>query len=362
MHRLILAIGMATICFWGTATAWQTAPGAYKVVHTQKNNDLGYFDYVFADSTNRRLYIPRRAMPDSVPPAKARIVIYDLDTLALVSEIPDVAAAGATVDVKSGHGFSSSKPMAMWDAKTLKLIKTIDVDGAPDGILDDPFNQRIYIMSHRAPTVTVIDAKNGEKLGTIDVEGPPEQAATDGKGNVYVDVYDKGYVAVIDAASMKFKKRLDVGEGCKVPSGLAIDKKNDILFVACRNTGSATAEPAKPFMAMMSAKDGKIVATAPLAGPSDGVIFNEATKEIFSSHGNGILTIIKEKSPTSFEVEQNLEILNGAKTITLDSKTGQIFTMSADFGPPPAPAPGAPVRKRGPMLLGTFTIFVIGKQ
>jgi DNA-binding beta-propeller fold protein YncE len=179
MRRLILLTGFAVACYWGTAAAWQAPTGPYKIVRAKKTDDLGYFDYVFADPANRRLYIPRRAMPDSVPPAKARILIYDLDTLAKAGEIPEIAAAGATVDVKSGHGFSSSKPVAMWDAKTLQLIKTIDVDGAPDGILDDPFNQRVYIMSHRAPTVTVIDAIKGEKLGTIDVEGAPEQAASE---------------------------------------------------------------------------------------------------------------------------------------------------------------------------------------
>ena len=90
----------------------------------------------------------------------------------------------------------------MWDTKTLKLIKTIDVQGRPDGILGDPFNQHIYILSHAAPHVTVIDAKTGDVLGTIDLGGAPEQAATDGKGHVYIDVSDKANVAVVNAKTM----------------------------------------------------------------------------------------------------------------------------------------------------------------
>ena len=31
----------------------------------------------------------------------------------------------------------------MWDTKTLAPIKTIDVEGSPDGILFDPFNERV---------------------------------------------------------------------------------------------------------------------------------------------------------------------------------------------------------------------------
>jgi DNA-binding beta-propeller fold protein YncE len=223
MRRLSWTLTAVMVLSLAIGGAWETSSGEYKILRKQKNDDLGYFDYVFADSANRRLYMPRRAMPDTTPPAKARIVVYDLDTLAKVGEIPDIAAAGAVVDVKSGHGFSSSNPVAMWDAKTLRLIKTIDVDGAPDPILDDPFNQRIYVMSHRPPYVTVIDAKTGVKLGTIDVEGKPEEAVSDGKGTVYIDVYDKGYVAVIDAAGMKMKGRFDVG-----PVG-------PLLFRVCQN-------------------------------------------------------------------------------------------------------------------------------
>ena len=47
------------------------------------------------------------------------------------------------------------------------------------------------------------------------------------------------------------------------------------------------------------------------------------------------MTIVKEKSPTSFEVEQNLQTLNGARTVTLDRKTGHLFTTSQERGPAP---------------------------
>jgi YVTN family beta-propeller protein len=157
------------------------ATGPYSVIQKVKVGGEGGTDYIYADVAGRRLYISRKASraiaaTDTTPAIDAmpsRITVFNLDTLEPLGSIPDTGSNGVAVDAKSGHGFSSSKPVAMWDAKTLTLIKTIDVDGAPDGILNDPFNQRVYIMSHRAPTVTVIDAKNGEKLGTIDVGGAP---------------------------------------------------------------------------------------------------------------------------------------------------------------------------------------------
>jgi hypothetical protein len=125
-------------------------------------------------------------------------------------------------------------------------------------------------------------------------------------------------------------------------------------------------------MVILSAKDGKILTSLPLAGGSDGAVFNPATKEAFSTQGNGTLTVVKEKSPTSFEVEQNLNTMNGARTIAFDSKTNHIFTMSQERGPAPAapatppamPPDGGRGRGRGPqgtVVPGSFTILTIGK-
>ena len=113
-------------------------------------------------------------------------------------------------------------------------------------------------------------------------------------------------------------------------------------------------------MVILSAKDGKILATLPLAGGSDGAVFNPSTMEAFSSHGNGTMTIVKETSPTAFEVEQNLETMNFARTTTLDTKTNRLFVMAEERGPAPPTPPGGRAG-RGAAIPGTFTIVEIGK-
>jgi len=367
MGRTGSAIAAVLAIFAAAASAQQsTTGGPYKVIKTAKVGGLGGFDYIYADAANRRLYIPRGAVQGEVP-TPPRVTVFDLDTLAPAGEIPNTRANGAAVDAKSGHGFASSKPVAMWDAKTLAVIKTIDVQGNPDGILDDPFNQRVYVFSHAAPHVTVIDAQDGSVLGTIDLGGAPEQAATDGSGHVYVDVADKANVAVIDAKTMAVTGHYDLGDKGSGLAGLALDVKNHLLFVACRNSGSPEQGGAlKPMMVILDANDGKIITTLPLAGSSDGAVFNPATMEAFSSHGNGTMTIVKENSPTSFEVEQTLQTMTGAKTLTLDPKTNRILTMAAEYGPAPTTPPpsGAPTGRgpaRGPMVPDSFSILVVGK-
>jgi DNA-binding beta-propeller fold protein YncE len=360
MRKFVLFFAGCLLILASISLAQETGP--YKVLKSARVGGEGGWDYIYADSDGRRLYIPRRGAPNANPPVQTRLSIYNLDTLELVNEIAGVGGNGAAVDPKSGHGFTSSKPVSMFDTKTMMLIKTIDVgNAAPDGILFDSFNQRVYIFSHPTKDATVIDSKDGTVLGTIDLGGVPEQGVADGKGMLYVVMQDaQGSVTAVDVKTMKAVAHYPFGDKGRC-NGLALDVKNSVLFAACASSGNPPAQPAQPMMVILSAKDGKILNNLPLAGGSDGAAFNPATMEAFSTHGNGTLTVIKEKSPTSFEVEQNLQTMNGARTITLDSKTQHILTMSQERGPAPTPPPAGGRGGQAPAIPGSFTIVVVGK-
>jgi DNA-binding beta-propeller fold protein YncE len=240
----------------------------------------------------------------------------------------------------------------MWDTKTLAVIKSIDVQGNPDGILFDPFNERVWVFSHSAPNATVIDAKDGTVVGTVDLGGAPEQAVTDSKGHLYVDIEDKDNVAVVDAKTLQVTAHYDISSAAKTPAGLAFDVKNHILFAGCRNA---------PTMVILNADSGKIITTLPIGTGVDGAVFNPATMETFSSQGDGTLTVIKQTSPTSFAVEQTVQTKPSGKTLTLDAKTNHILIIAAEYGPPPSPPPAGGRAGRGPMIADSFSILVVGK-
>jgi hypothetical protein len=342
MRRLFaVAAGIAMLASIGLAQQ----PGPYKVLKTAKVGGTGGFDYVNADVDGRRLYVARRGQPP-------RIAVYDLDTLEPVGDISNVNAHGAVFDPKSHHGFGSSKPLAMWDTGTLAPIRTIDVEGNPDGMLYDPFNERVWVLSHVPPFATVIDAAAGTIVGTIDLGGMPEQAVSDGKGHVYIDIEDKENVAVVDAKTLTVTAHYDLAGKGGTCAGLAMDLKNHVLFAACRDPQA---------MVVLNADDGKIITSLPIGAGTDGTVFNPATMEAFSSQGDGTLTVVKENSPTSFVVEQTVRTMSGAKTLTLDSKTNHIVTIGAEFGPPPAPPAGGGRAGRGPIVEGSFSILVVGK-
>ena len=347
MRRFCLGVvaGIAMLAAGGISVQARSE-GPYKVLKTAKVGGEGGFDYVYADSDGRRLYIPRPAQTG------AHVSVFNLDTLEPVGDIPNANARGVAVDPKSHHGFASSKPVVMWDTKTLQVIKTIDVDGGPDGILFDPYNERVYIFSHRAPNATVIDAKDGTVVGTIDLGGAPEQAVTDGKGHLYVDLEDKDMIAAVDAKTMKVTGQYDLQKKGGGPGGLAFDVKNHVLFASCHNPQT---------MVILNSEDGTILDALPIGNGTDGATFNPETKEAFSSQRDGTLTVVKENGPTSFAVEQNVQTMTGAKTLTLDSKTGHIVLIAAEFTPPPTPPPAGGRGGRGQMVPGSFTILVVGK-
>jgi DNA-binding beta-propeller fold protein YncE len=330
----------------------------YSLVRTLKVGGPGGWDYTTADSDNRLLYIPRGD----------RITVYNLDTLASVGIIPGTSSVhGVAVDPVSHHAFSSSQPLVMWDSRNLSVIKTIGTQGNPDGILFEPATERIYVLSHRAPNVTVVDARNGDIVGTIDLGGAPEQAASDGSGHVYIDVEDKDNVAVVDARTVQVTAHYDLsGEG-RGPGALALDVKNHILFSYCHNPAVAV---------ILDANDGHIIATLPIGKGVDASEFNPDTGEAISSQGDGTLTVIKEAGPSQFVVEQNVATKPGARTSTLDAKTGHIFLVTADRvpptpGPTPAPSiavpasgngvPSAPRWDRPKMVPDSFTILEVAR-
>ena len=411
-HTLLFVAAIGALTSSGLAFQAVTE-GPYKVLKTAKVGGEGGTDYIYADPAGRRLYITRNAVAarpatdttPAVPAVEGRLTIFDLDTLAPVGTIPGVAGNGATVCPKTGHGFTSDHPQpAMFDVKTMQLIKRIEIPapeppatpgGQPvrfsaDGIYCDTSNDRVYIGSHPTKSLLVVDAKDGSVLGNIALGGTPEQTIGDGKGTIYQVLQERpGGVAVIDAKTMKVTKTYPFGEngGC---NGLALDVKNSILFAACSAVGAAPARgtggapggpPAAPppppdpnapppqAFVILSAKDGKILTRIPLAGSSDGAAFNPATMEAFSTQGNGTMTIVKEKSPTSFELVQNLKTWpsNGARTIAFDSKTGHLFAMASEaLPPPPPPPPGTtpPAGGRGGRgsVPGSFTIIMVGMK
>jgi hypothetical protein len=378
MKKLHIAANVLLAAAAGLTASLSVAPMAaaaepYHILATTQIPAAGGIDYVTADSANRRVYV-----------ACGNVVsAFDLDTYKLAGSLPNASGHGVAVDPEAHTGLVSGNPAILFNTQTLEQIKTIPSPGA-DGYLFDALTHHFFILSHRAPNLRVFDSRDGSVVGTVDAIGPDganaavEQGATDGEGHLYFDVENQHHIAVVDANTLKVTGHFDLGEKGGAPAGLAIDAKNHILFAMCRGTNGGT-----PTCVILSAVDGKVITTLPLAGGSDGAAFNPNTMEAFSSHGNGTLTVIKENSPTDFVVEDTVQTKSGAKTCTLDTNTNRVVVITREpapkppgsppvavAAPAPAPAPEAPApgqqdagrgRRRGPSGPQILDVVFIGR-
>jgi DNA-binding beta-propeller fold protein YncE len=332
------------VCIFVGAGAVAAAGPGYRVLTTFKVGGEGGWDYLTADASARRLYISRGT----------HVIVLDLDSGKHLGDIPDTPGVhGIALAPELGRGFTSNGregTVSIFDIKTLALISKVKVGENPDAILFDPATKRVFTFNGRSQDSSAIDAASGKVLGTIKLDGKPEFAASDAKGEVFVNIEDKSELVAIDPNKLQVKATWPLAP-CTDPSGLSIDRKHRRLFVGCDNN----------MMAVVDADNGKVLATPAIGEGVDATVFDDETGLVFAScGGDGVLTVVKEDTPQKFSVAENVTTQKGARTLALDSKTHKVFVVTADFGPPPAATAENPHPRRS-IVPDTFVVLVAGK-
>ena len=332
MRRLSLLFG---------AVLTLAAPAAaqnYTITHTYKLGGDGGWDYLALDTASHGLFIARQD----------RVMVVDPQNGKAIAEIPGLNRAhGIAFAYAEGHGFATSgadSTVTMFDLKTLKVLKRTKAAIDDDAVLFDPATGHIFTMNGDAKSSSVIDAKTGDLIGSIDLGGGPEFGVSAGDGKLYINIEDASEVVEVDAAAMKVTRRWSI-KPCESPSGLAIDRVHHRLFSGCRN-GT---------MGISDAQAGKLVTTVPIGRGVDACRFDEGTGLAFASNGDGTLTVIHEDSPDKYTVVGNVNTMRGARTMELDPVSHRLFTVSAEFGPLPAG------QRRPPVLPGTFSLLELDR-
>lgn len=319
-----------------------SAPG-YHVIDTWKLGGEGGWDYLKVDSDAHRLYISRAT----------RVLVLDTESGKPVGEISDTPGVhGVALVPEIGKGFTSNgreDMVSVFDLQSLKTLNKIKVGNRPDAIWYDPASKRVFTFNAGSKDATAIDAAKGAVVGTVPLGGKPEFAASDGKGTVYVNIEDKSELVGFDANQVKETHRWPLA-GCDEPSGLAMDQKNRRLFVGCDNK----------VMAVVDADSGKVLAKLPIGGGVDATAFDAETGLAFASCGEGLLTVVREESADKFSIAETVNTQKGARTMAVDDKTHKVYTVTAQFGPPPAPTAAQP-HPRPSILPDSFVVLVLGK-
>src|SRR5215472_14717342 len=342
MSRLIFDAVVIVAVVLGGIGAARTAEG----YHLLKKYSIGaaegatreYFDYITVDSAARRVYVSHGT----------EIKVLDADNGSVVGTIGGLKQDhGVAIASEFGKGFitdGGEGKVVIFDLKTLKVTGDAKADKDADSVVYDPASKRVFCMNGDPHSSTVIDAKTGAVVGTIDLGGGPEFAVADGKGTVFVNIEDKAEVAAIDANTLKVKSRWPLAPA-GTPTGLAMDTAHRRLFSAGRNPQN---------LVVVDADSGKVIQSFPITAGVDAVAYDAGTGMIYVSTREGFVHIFHEDSPDKYTEVEKVKTEFGAKTMGLDTKTHNIFVDTVDFKP-------ASGNERPQPVPGTFHVLVYGK-
>lgn len=314
----------------------------YKVAGTIPITGEGGWDYLFADSDSRLLYVSHNTQVD----------VVDLDSGKPVGTITGMKHIhGIAVAHDLNRGFISDggdNMVVIFDLKSRAVLQKVATGTNPDGILYDQPSKRVFAFNGRSGDVTAIDGASGKVAGTITLGGKPEFPVSDNSGAIFANIEDKSEIVKIDSNGLKIVARWPLAP-CKEPSGLAYDSSGKRLFSVCDNK----------VMAVTNAETGKIVTTVPVGEGPDAVVYDSDKKLVFSSNGeDGTLSVIKQESPDKYSVAATVTTEKSGRTLALDQKTGKIYIAVAKFGPPPAATADNPHPRRS-VTSGSFHLVVI---
>ncbi|MDE3136055.1 MAG: YncE family protein [Acidobacteriota bacterium] len=319
----------------------------YHLVHTYKIGGNGFWDYMLVDPEHRHLFVSH----------STHVVVLNVDTGKIVGDIPNTDGVhGIAIAPKLNRGFVSdgeANQVTIFNLASLKTIGTVKVTGKdPDCIIYDPATERVFTFNGDSQNSTAIDAKTGKVLGTISLGGDPEYAVADGRGHVYNNLESTSEQVEIDSRTLKITRRWSLAP-CKEPSGLAMDVAHRRLFAGCRNQTMAVTNP----------DTGKVVATFTIGPMVDACRFDPGTQLAFCSSGGGTgtLTVVREDSPDKYTLLGHVKTEAYARTMALDTKTHNVFLVTAALGPRPPKATPQNPHRHGKMAPGSFRVIELAQ-
>ncbi len=337
--RRAASVALAVLIVAGAARA---ADAPYSIVDRWKTGGTGGWDYLSVDASGHRLFVSRGD----------RVEVLDTQTGAALGRIPNTAGVHGVAlapDLKRGYTSNGrANSVTEFDYDTLATLREVPVPGVnPDAIVYEPASHRVLTFNGRSKNATVLDAASLAVVATLPVPDKPEFAAVDGKGKVFVNIEsDPGRLVVIDAAKAAVVANWPL-PGCDSPTGLALDVARQRLYSVCDGN----------IMVVTDAADGHQVARVAIGKGPDAAAVDPGRGLVFSSNGEGTLTIIRADPSDQYTVVATLATQRGARTMALDPASGRVFLVTADFGPPPAPTADQPNPRPVP-LPDTFTVLV----
>ncbi len=315
-----------------SASVVTAAAPPYSVVSTIDGPDGGW-DLLSVDPAAHRLYIARSAGVSAIDLATSKVRAGIVQS----NHGHDAMVIPGTTQVLSTSGSDNSA--TLFDGVTGRVIATLHTGTKPDAVAWDPLTRTAWVMAPGSGEIDVVDPLAPKVVATIAVGGSLELGASNGEGQLYVNVEDRNEVAVLDTRSRKVVARLPL-KGCDGPTGIAYAPDMREIISACANG-----------VAIVSAPDGRQIASVKVGPGPDGAAYDaERHLAFIPSGGDGTLSIIALRP--SPHVVSVVPTARGARTIALDPSTGRLYLPSAKY----LPATGT---GRSLLAPGSFKVLVV---
>lgn len=300
------------------------------------------WDYLAVDNVNQHLFVSHGSV----------VNVVDLKSDKTIATIPDTKGAhGIAIANDLNKAFITNgkdNSISIVNLKTFELIEKVKIDGIkPDAILYDKFSAKVFAFNAESNDATILDANTNKVIKTIALGGNPEFSVTNTKGFIYVNIENKSQIKTINSTTLEVVNTWSIAPG-KEPSGLAIDLKTNRLFSVCSNK----------LMIVVDASNGTIVTTLPIGDGCDGVAFDPNKNLVFSSNGEGTVTVVKEVNTSTFTVLKTVKTQKGARTVALNPTTSQLYLPTSEFGRKPAPTAENPM-PRATIIPNSFVVLVV---
>ena len=316
------------------------AQNDFHILKTFHIQSAGGWDYIAVGPGNNRLYVSHGTQVNILNQTTG-------DSIGVIENTTGVH--GIAFDKSQNRGYTSNgrlNNVTVFDLTTNAVITQIATGINPDAIMYEPFTKKIITCNGRSKNLSIIDPITNKLLDSIDVGGKPETAVSNGTGKLYVNIEDKNEIVVVDLKTWTVEAHWPLAPA-EEPTGLAFDKTTNRLFAGCGNK----------FLAVVDAATGKVIETLPIGNGCDGAGFDASTKNIFTSNGEGTLSVYHEGAADKYELLANVTTKRGARTIAVDEQSHLIYLPTADYE---AVDPNAP-KARPKMIPGTFQVLVIGQ-
>lgn len=292
------------------------ATPTYHLAKSWKLPGDSFWDYLTLDAKSNRLYITR----------DTQIQVIDTRSGALVGVVNGLEEVhGVAISTKLGRGFATSggqNRVVIFDPKTLKKLGEIKVGQGPDAIAYEPVTGELFVMNRDSQDISVIDGAGKKVIATIKVGSNGESAASDGRGNLFVNIEGTSKLAQINARTRKLVHLYPLAPG-EEPTGLSYDPKTARLYSGCANKK----------MIVVSAVTGKILAQIPVGAGVDAGAFDRKFGYAFAPNGrDGTLSIVGDKAGKP-ALLATIRTHKGARTMALDPISHAIYVVAADYQP-----------------------------